>query len=159
MRAIGPLGTAARILVGAWMLGSVIAAGLEPLEWALGLVAFPAVLLAWQWLRARRTSRRLVATGPVGHALTIAVFLALYLTPRYASDLVVTSDAALIFFGLSMLLAATRGYSGCEVLAVSNWLLRRDDQVGCVLFAPIDQVEQATARSRSTRHDARAERA
>jgi hypothetical protein len=29
-----------------------------------------------------------------------------------------------------MLLAAARGYAGCEVLAVSNWLLHRDDQVG-----------------------------
>jgi len=29
------------------------------------------------------------------------------------------------------------------VLAVSNWLLRRDDQVGCVLFAPVDQLEHA----------------
>jgi len=29
------------------------------------------------------------------------------------------------------------------VLAVSNWLLRRDDQVGCVLFAPVDPLEHA----------------
>jgi hypothetical protein len=29
-----------------------------------------------------------------------------------------------------------------EVLALSNWLLRRDDQVGCVLFSPIDQLER-----------------
>jgi hypothetical protein len=41
-----------------------------------------------------------------------------------------------------MLLAAIRGYAGCEVLAVSNWLLRRDDQVGCVIFTPIDVVER-----------------
>lgn len=40
-----------------------------------------------------------------------------------------------------MLLAAVRGYAGCEVLAVSNWLLRRDDQVGCAPFGPIDAVE------------------
>jgi hypothetical protein len=42
-----------------------------------------------------------------------------------------------------MLLAAARGYAGCEVLAVFNWLLRRDDQVGCVLFAAVDQLEHA----------------
>jgi hypothetical protein len=46
------------------------------------------------------------------------VFLALYLPEP-------TSDAALIFYGASMLLAALRGYAGCEVLAVSNWRLRR----------------------------------
>lgn len=159
MRDIGPVGTAARILLGGYMVGSVIAAGLDPLEWALGLVALPAVLLGWQWLRTRRTARRLVATGPVGHTLTIAVFLALDLTPDYASALAITSDAALIFFGVSMLLAAARGYAGCEVLAVSNWLLRRDDQVGCVVFAPIDHAEHSRARSDPATGDARAERA
>lgn len=51
------------------------------------------------------------------------------------------SDAALPFYGVSMLLAALRGYAGCEVLAISNWLLRRDDQVGCVVFAPVDHPE------------------
>src|SRR5207253_2959744 len=28
------------------------------------------------------------------------------------------------------------GDAGCEVLAVSNWILHRDDQVGCLVFAP-----------------------
>lgn len=158
MRAIGPVGTAARIIVGGYMVGSVIAAGFDPLEWVVGLAAFPAVLLGWQRLRTRRTPRRLVATGPIGHALTIGVFLALYLTPDYAPGLAVTSDAALIFFGLSMLLAAARGYGGCEVLAISNWLLRRDDQVGCIVFAPIDQVELRTVGAK-VRGDARGERA
>jgi hypothetical protein len=37
-----------------------------------------------------------------------------------------------------MLLAAARGAAGCEVLAVSNWLLRRGDQIGCAVFGPID---------------------
>jgi hypothetical protein len=74
------------------------------------------------------------------------VFLALYLTPWYAPPLRFTSDAALLFYGASMLLAGLRGYAGCEVLAVSNWLLRRDDQVGCVVFSPIDQFERHLRR-------------
>jgi hypothetical protein len=77
------------------------------------------------------------------------VFLALYLTPWYAPALSATSDAALIFYGASMLLAALRGYAGCEVLAVSNWLLRRDDQIGCVVFWPIDSVDQRQRSSGS----------
>jgi hypothetical protein len=44
--------------------------------WVLGLVGFPAVLVGLQWLRARRNPTRLEATGPVGHALNLAVFLA-----------------------------------------------------------------------------------
>lgn len=57
-----------------------------------------------------------------------------------------TRDAAALFFGASLLLAAARGYAGCEVLAISNWLLRRDDQVGCVVFTPIDAVEEQLTR-------------
>ena len=49
-----------------------------------------------------------------------------------------------------MLLAAARGYAGCEVLAVCNWLLRRHDEVGCLLFAPVDDLERRH-RSRASR--------
>jgi len=51
------------------------------------------------------------ATGPAGHAVNAAVFAALYATPWYAPPLGFTSDAALIFYGASMLLAAARGYA------------------------------------------------
>jgi hypothetical protein len=143
-RQIGPVGTTARIIVGTLLLGSVaqghLARGFHPSAWALGLLGFPAVLVELQWLRARRTPTRLEATGPVAHALNLAVFLVLYLLES-------TSDAALLFYGASMWLAALRGYAGCEVLAVSNWLLHRDDQIGCAVFWPIDQLEhQRTMR-------------
>jgi len=109
--------------------------GFDPSAWLLGLVGFPALLVVGQWLRARRTPTPLQATGPVAHALNVAVFVVLYLLEP-------TSDAAPLFYGASMWLAAARGYAGCEVLAVSNWLLRRDDQIGCAVFWPIDQLEQ-----------------
>jgi hypothetical protein len=138
-RKIGPIGTAARLIVGSLLLGSVawghLARGFHLSAWALGLLGFPAVVLGLQWLRARRTPTRLEATGPVGHALNLVVILALYLLEP-------TSDAALLFYGSSMLLAALRGYAGCEVLAASNWLLRRDDQIGCAVFWPIDRLER-----------------
>ena len=57
-----------------------------------------------------------------------------------------TVDAAALFYGASMLVAATRGAGGCEVTAISNLLLRRDDQVGCALFAPLDMAEAAVRR-------------
>lgn len=148
-RAIGLWGTAARLLVGAYMVASVAYGSFtgngtfRPGSWLLGLVGFPALLLSWQAWRARRNPRRLVAfTGPVGHLLTLAVFLALYTTPWYAPSIGLLSDAALLFFGSSMLLAAYRGYAGCEMLSISNWLLRRNDHVGCVLFDSLDQFER-----------------
>jgi hypothetical protein len=144
-RNIGPWGTGARVAIGLALVGSVAhghwARGWHPIAWLLGLVGLPAVVLAWQWWRARHNSTPLRATGPVGHAVNLGVFLALYLTWWYAPALDVTSDAALLFYGGSMLVAAVRGYAGCEILAVSNLLLHRDDRIGCAPFWPIDAVE------------------
>jgi len=144
-RRIGTTGTLARVVIGLFLIGSVVdsevARGFHPAAWVLALGLFPAVALAVTWLRARQNPAALRATGPAGHAVNAAVFAALYATPWYAPSLGFTSDAALLFYGTSMLLAAARGYAGCEVLAVPNWLLRRDDQVGCIVFAPVDIME------------------
>ena len=151
-RAIGTAGTAARILVGVVLLGSVVSGeasrGWHPVAWVLALAVFPLAAMAAAWLRARRHPSGLRATGLAGHAVNAAVFAALYATPWYAPPLGFTSDAALIFYSASMLLAAARGYAGCEVLAVPNWLLHRDDQVGCLVFAPVDTVERRLAAAR-----------
>lgn len=152
-RHIGPVGTVARVVLGLFLLidgvlrGTVVVShgqlrtGFDPLGLLLGVITFPALLLAWQWLRARRNPARFQATGPVGTAINMVIFLALFLTPWYAPPFAFTSDAALVFYGASMLLAAVRGYGGCEVLAISNWVLGRDDQVGCFVLSPVDFLE------------------
>lgn len=142
-RTIGPIGTTARAVLGVLLVGLVAIGPFRPSAWALGLLGFPVVLLAWQWVRTRRNPASFQATGPAGFAVNAAVFFALLLTPWYAPAFAVTNNAALVFYGASMLLAAARGYAGCEVLAVSNWLLRRDDQVGCAVFELIDRPERA----------------
>jgi hypothetical protein len=151
-RTIGSWGTAARVVAGLALAGSVLyghaARGWHPAAWLLGLLVFPALVTAGLRWRARRYPALLRATGALGHAANLVVFLGLYLTWWYAPAVDVLSDAALLFYGASMLLAAVRGYGGCEVFAVSNWLLRRDDQVGCAPFWPIDAVEAHGRRHR-----------
>jgi hypothetical protein len=83
----------------------------------------------------------------VGVALNCLIFLVLYLTLFSAPAHAFTSDEALIFYGATLLLAAVRGDAGCEVLAVSNWVLRRDDQVGCVVFSLVNHWEGRAGRS------------
>lgn len=155
-RAIGVWGTTARIVLGLMLAGSVLhghaVRGWHLLAWLLGLLVFPMACVAMMWLRARRNPTSLRATGPASHVINLGIFLALYLTWWYAPPVDVLSDAALLFYGGSMVLAAVRGYAGCEVLAVSNWLLRRNDQVGCAPLWPVDAVEArlATRRSRNS---------
>jgi hypothetical protein len=50
-----------------------------------------------------------------------------------------------------MLLAAACGYAGCELLAPSNWILRRDDQIGCLMLSPIDDYERRLKSAHSGR--------
>ena len=143
-RPIGPIGTLARVAVGALALGKPLLAGADGgLQWheaALGLLLVPAALLFVQLVRARLNPAPFNAAGPVGVVLITTVGLVL-------ANIDFTSDATFLFLGGSMLLAAVRGYAGCEVMAVGNWLLRRNDKVGCILFSPIDAIEGSVKRA------------
>jgi hypothetical protein len=153
-RQIGAIGTGVRVVLGTVLLifgvlgGQVIVidgqlrSQFELLPFILGVVALPALLLGLQWLRIRHAAARLQATGPVATVVNILIFIALVSTPLYAPQLSFLGFAAFVFYGASMLVAALRGYAGCEVLAISNWILRRDDQVGCLVLGPIDSAEQ-----------------
>jgi hypothetical protein len=136
-RAIGPVGTWARLLFGLAfvLLGLLLGGG--GIEWTallLGVVAFPAVLGAAQLLRLSIVRARLWATGRAASCVNLGLLAILLAIPA-------TSRPTFVFLGVSMLVAAWRGYAGCESLAISNWILRRDDQVGCLLFSPIDELE------------------
>ncbi len=155
-RQIGPIGTAARIVLGILLLAFgalgariVLVHGVPRLEFdaaalVVGLLGFPAVIVAFQWVRARRVRSRLMETGPLATMLNVVVTLGLVIVIIYFVPAVSFIGAgALVFYGASMLLAAFRGYAGCEVFAVSNWLLHRDDQLGCLWLSPVDLLEQA----------------
>ena len=145
-RAIGTFGTIGRVILGFFLILVPVWGpawwGGEGLHWhepAIGLILFPAVVLLFQWIRLQYSTERLDATGALGFCINLAVAIVLFSNPH-------TRDAFSLFLGVSLLLAAARGYAGCEVTAISNWILRRDDQVGCVVFSPLDEVEKALAR-------------
>ena len=150
-RAIGPIGTVGRVILGLCLILVAVwnpewwgAGGLRWYEAVLGLVGFPAAVLLIHWLWLQVSTDRVDATGGLGFCVNLAVGIALVSIPY-------TRDAFALFLGSSLLLAAAWGYAGCEVTAISNWLLRRDDQVGCVVFSPIDEVEaQLTRKAKAT---------
>ena len=137
-RRIGPIGTVSRVLVGLALLYLGLADdaswGLAPHEAILGLVAFPAAMLTLG------LSARLLGVGPirfdgpVGIAVNSAVIVALVLVDY-------TASAAALFYGATLLVAAWRAQPGCEATVLSNWILGRDDQIGCPTFTPIDDAE------------------
>jgi hypothetical protein len=147
-REIGPIGTAARLLVGLLLVGFIVygqlatSGHLTPVTWVLGLLGFPALVLAWHVWRIRRNPVPFSDTSPLSFILSLALPLALYLTGWWVPPLWFKSSATLIFVGASLLLAALRGSAGCEFLALFNWLLRRSDQLACAVFTPIDSLER-----------------
>lgn len=136
-RAIGPFATAARALLGTALLVVPFMVGESP-RWfdiLLGSVILPAFFIAGHRALTAVFPSGFVATGPGGHTLNILIgALLISLGPL--------RDGALFFYGASMLLAAARGYAGCEVLAISNWLFGRRDELGCPVFLPVDVAER-----------------
>jgi hypothetical protein len=146
-RDIGPIGTLARVLGGVLALAIPIA--LDGLGWwnlAAGLVGLPLVA-AVAFLVVRAGYERWVPGGLAAQSgtcrgaacwllgIVFGVFIPVAaLTP-------VSGTAFWVWIGASLLLGAARGYGGCEILAFPNILTHRRDQVGCLLYTPIDRAE------------------
>lgn len=138
-RHLGPLGTCTRLGIGTWMMVHAVAHGIGPSDALFGLVVPNALVFAVLATRGR-FARPLRATGPLAHVANFAIVIA------FLNLLHVPS---LLFYGSASLLAAARGYGGCEMLAVWNWLRRRDDQFACPFYLPFDVVDQlVTGRPR-----------
>jgi hypothetical protein len=130
-RRIGLRGTIARLVVGVAMLAGAVIVGITWRDALLGLVAAPLATIAVVVARGpKRTPIRL--NGPEGHCVNCTIG---------ALAFVFLPVAALVFYGSAMLLAAARGFAGCELFAVSNSVLGRDDEIACTLFTPIDALD------------------
>src|SRR5919109_1404431 len=154
-REIGPIGTLARVVGG--VLAFAIPIALSGLGWwdlAAGLVGLPLVA-AVVYLVVRAGYERWVPGGLAAQSgtcwgaacwLTAAV-LAVFITVAAVTP--VSGTAFWLWIGVSLLLGAARGYGGGEILAFPNILTGRRDQVGCLVYTPIDRAE-ARRRQRSS---------
>lgn len=147
-REIGLLGTLARIVGGAVAVSLPIAVGgfgwwdaaaafvLLPL---VALAAASAIAAAFQQVGpSALQSRHAVCTWPA--CLLVGAMIAT--NAAFAAVTPANGNVSLwVWLGASMLLAAARGYGGCEVLAIPNLLTRRRDQIGCILYNPLDRWE------------------
>ena len=109
---------------------------IELTDWVVALVVLPLAVVVVLALRGRNAPG-LRLFGTTGYAINYGIGAVL---------LLVMTTPALIFYGVSMLIAAARGYPGCEILAISNWVTRRDDRMACPVFSPIDGAEARQRR-------------
>ena len=164
-REIGPLGTIGRLIAAAAALALPASlVGFSAWDPLVGLVALP-VLATVGFAVVREGYERLAPGGIASQAGTCCGaatwLLALVIAPvvPLAALTPVTFTAFWLWLGASFALGALRGYGGCEILAFPNLLTGRRDQVGCILFTPIDRAEaqsrllRSTASARSTVRD------
>ena len=150
-RQIGPIGTVVRLVVGPFLLymafvdGPPFAQGFEwGLRWydlVVGLLVLPAVMLGVGLAARRYAPGGVRFMGTAGTLLNGAVLVAL--ANQY------TGGGAALFYGATILIAAVRGQAGCEGTMLSNWILDRNDEIGCPAFTPIDAAEERFRRSRA----------
>jgi hypothetical protein len=146
-RQIGPIGTGSRAVAGLIAIALPIAlSGIGWWDLGAALIALPLITLAVSELvtagyrryapgaLARRHS---ICSGPACVLVAVVVGAAIAL----AVATPVSEVAIWSFLGVSMLVAALRGYAGCEVLAIPNAVTGRRDRIGCMLFTPIDTAE------------------
>jgi hypothetical protein len=147
-RRIGPIGTTTRLLVAAGLFYLALFDGARwGLEWydaAVGLGVLPAAMIAFGLGARRYASGPVRFTGSAGTTANCLLLIALGVNPY-------TAGGAALFYGATLLVAASRAQPGCEGTVVSNWILGRDDQVGCPLFSPIDEAEARLNTRRAAR--------
>jgi hypothetical protein len=148
-RQIGPIGTAARVAGGATAVALPIALhGLTWREAAVALVALPLVAAIAAPLITSILRRIAPSTLEFRHGVCSAPGCSLIMVMILANSglAALTSANGTVtiwaWLGVSMLLAAARGYGGCEVLAIPNLISGRHDQIGCILYTPIDAIEE-----------------
>ena len=91
-------------------------------------------------------SRRVIGFGPhlatiLVHGLLIGLYVAGFSrAPVFGGGK--GQLAAVTFFGVSVLTAGIRGVAGCELMEIPDLLLRKDVELGCLIFSPLDNLER-----------------
>jgi hypothetical protein len=114
VRRIGPIRTATRVVGGVALLVLASTAQAAGLVWALqshelilGLVLLLAASVAAGLLARHPALGQLQFTGPTGITVKVLIILVLFAVPC-------TADAAALFYGTSLLLAAWRAQPRCK---------------------------------------------
>jgi hypothetical protein len=151
-RDIGPIGTATRLLGG--VIAIALPVALDGIGWwdvAIALVALPVVALAAgalvtsvyeRYAPEALAKRDAICPGSACWTWAIVIVAAIGIAA-------VTPASAVAFWawlGASLLVAAARGYGGCELLAFPNLIRGGREQIGCMLYGPIDAVERRRSR-------------
>ena len=135
-----PIGRILRLALGIFFVTEVVPVYMQVttegilirLGWALTLLVFYILLhfgLIKYGLKINSLIGAILAFGPF-----LAVFFIGYGGPA--------ATGALTFIAVSLIIAAIRSDSGCEVMSVPSLLTGKHTHLSCLLFSPIDWFEK-----------------
>lgn len=151
---VPPIGRALRILLGLTLIGYVIpvffyvpvSLAVESSLLMLGLVCVYSVIHLV-------LSRRVVAfASGLGAVLAAGLLVAVYVAG--ATRLPVLGHgagqlAAAMFLGISLVVAGVRATPGCEVMAIPGIFFGKRNELACLIFSPLDQLERKLRKKRN----------
>jgi hypothetical protein len=90
--------------------------------------------------------------GPTaGAIIASALLVAVYVAGSFPLPIIGLGKgqlAAVTFLGISLIVAGTRAVSGCELMAIPCALIRKECELPCLIFSPLDRLERSLRRER-----------
>jgi len=140
MNRTGWVGRILRLLLGIFFITEVypvyrdvtLEGSLIRLGWTLALIIFYVLVHIYvtKYLpNINKITGAILAIGPF-----LAVFFIGYGGPP--------ATGALTFIALSLIIAAIRADSGCEVMSIPTLILGKHTHLCCIIFSPIDSIEK-----------------
>ena len=146
-----PVGRVVRILLGLVLTLYVAPVYFQvPVRVAMGALLVVLGLVGVCSLIHIAVARRIIAVGPcLGAAMTTGLVVAFYVAG--ASGLPVLGGgkgqlAAVTFLGISLVVAGVRAVPGCELMAIPGVFFRKDIDLACLVFSPLDRLERKLRR-------------
>jgi len=142
-----PVGRVLRILLGLLVIVYVTPIYLRlPLRVFVGsLVLMIGLILAYSAINLV-VSRRVAAFGPYLAAVLVHALLVASYVAGFSRAPVVGGGkgqlAAVTFLGISLVIAGIRGLAGCELMAIPDLFVRKDAELACLIFSPLDKLER-----------------
>jgi len=149
-----PMGRALRVMLGLVLIVYTVPVYFRvPIRLAVGAWLLVLGLIGIYSLIHIVVSRRIVAFGPfLGAIVANGLLVALYVAG--ASGLPIFGHgkgqlAAVIFLGVSLVVAGVRAAPGCELMAIPGIFFGKQAELACLIFSPLDKLERKWRSKRS----------
>jgi hypothetical protein len=141
-----PVGRALRILLGLALIVYVTPIYFR-LPWRVFFESLLLMLgLIVGYCAIHIVSRRVAAFGSfAGAVLVNALLVGLYVAGFSKWQVLGYGKgqlAAVTFLGVSLVVAGIRSVAGCELMAIPDLFLRKDVELACLIFSPLDKLER-----------------